>query len=78
MPRVAHTVRRFRIIPSAPRATVLMAANLGEDADTTAAITGRLAGALYGLSAIPAGSTDRIARRDELVAVAERLLEDRG
>ncbi|WP_338468158.1 ADP-ribosylglycohydrolase family protein [Novosphingobium sp. ZN18A2] len=33
---------------------VLLAANLGDDADTTAAITGQLAGALYGLSGIPA------------------------
>lgn len=32
---------------------VLLAANLGEDADTTAAIAGQLAGALYGHKAIP-------------------------
>jgi ADP-ribosyl-[dinitrogen reductase] hydrolase len=32
---------------------VLLAANLGEDADTTGAITGQLAGAIYGCSAIP-------------------------
>lgn len=32
---------------------VLLAANLADDADTTAAITGQLAGALYGASAIP-------------------------
>ena len=37
---------------------VVLAANLGEDADTTAAITGQLAGALYGANGIPeAGST---------------------
>ena len=30
-----------------------MAANLGEDADTTAAICGQLAGAYYGESGIP-------------------------
>jgi ADP-ribosyl-[dinitrogen reductase] hydrolase len=35
------------------RSAVLTAANLGEDADTTAAIAGQLAGALYGLSGIP-------------------------
>src|SRR5262252_4052159 len=35
------------------RDAVLMAANLGEDADTTAAITGQLVGALYGASGIP-------------------------
>lgn len=33
---------------------VLLAANLAEDADTTAAITGQLAGALYGEDGIPA------------------------
>ena len=60
------------------RSAVLMAANLGEDADTTAAVTGQLAGALYGLAAIPAEWIDRLARRHELVAVAERLLKDRG
>lgn len=32
---------------------VLAAANLGDDSDTTAAITGQIAGAYYGLSAIP-------------------------
>ncbi|WP_227370439.1 ADP-ribosylglycohydrolase family protein [Halomonas sp. M20] len=33
---------------------VLKAANLGDDADTTAAVTGQLAGAFYGVTAIPA------------------------
>lgn len=32
---------------------VLLAANLGEDADTTAAIAGQLAGALYGAHGSP-------------------------
>lgn len=35
------------------RSAVLAAANLGDDADTTAAIAGQLAGAIYGASAIP-------------------------
>jgi ADP-ribosyl-[dinitrogen reductase] hydrolase len=35
------------------REAVLLAANLGEDADTTAAIAGQLAGALWGASGIP-------------------------
>ena len=34
-------------------AAVLLAANLADDADTTAAITGQLAGALYGYGGIP-------------------------
>lgn len=33
---------------------VLTAANLGDDADTTAAITGQIAGAFYGVDGIPA------------------------
>jgi ADP-ribosyl-[dinitrogen reductase] hydrolase len=36
------------------RECVLAAANLGEDADTTAAVAGQLAGAFYGGSGIPA------------------------
>jgi ADP-ribosylglycohydrolase len=32
---------------------VLLAVNLGDDADTTAAITGQIAGAMYGYSAVP-------------------------
>ncbi|MGH8054715.1 MAG: ADP-ribosylglycohydrolase family protein [Stenotrophomonas sp.] len=32
---------------------ILMAANLGDDADTTAAISGQIAGALYGVEGIP-------------------------
>jgi ADP-ribosyl-[dinitrogen reductase] hydrolase len=43
------------------RDAVLLAANLREDADTTAAITWQLAGALYGLAGIPAAWRDRIA-----------------
>lgn len=52
---------------------VLLAANLGDDADTTAAITGQLAGALYGASGIPAGWLDKLAWRDRLTDVARRL-----
>lgn len=32
---------------------ILLAANLGDDADTTAAITGQIAGAFYGVNGIP-------------------------
>ena len=56
------------------RSTVLAAANLGDDADTTAAIAGQLAGALYGASGIPADWLERIALRDELVALADGLV----
>ena len=53
---------------------VLLAANLGDDADTTAAITGQLAGALYGTSGIPATWLERLAWRDRIVDAALALL----
>jgi len=53
---------------------VLLAANLADDADTVAAITGQLAGALYGASAIPAHWRERLAWHDEIAALALRLL----
>ena len=56
------------------RGAVLLAANLADDADTVAAVTGQLAGALYGLSGIPEGWLDRVAWRDRLLEVADRLV----
>ena len=53
---------------------ILLAANLGDDADTTAAITGQLAGALWGADGIPAQWRDRIAWRSRLEAAATTLL----
>ena len=53
---------------------VLLAANLGDDADTTAAITGQLAGALYGVSGIPVRWLDRLAWRDRMQQVGSALL----
>ena len=52
---------------------VLKAANLGDDADTTAAVCGQLAGAFYGLEGIPATWCRRVARGDEILALADRL-----
>jgi ADP-ribosyl-[dinitrogen reductase] hydrolase len=56
------------------RNAVLMAANLGEDADTTAAITGQLAGALYGASGIPDNWVRRVAWGDQIKIKAAKLL----
>jgi ADP-ribosyl-[dinitrogen reductase] hydrolase len=53
---------------------VLLAANLGDDADTTAAITGQLAGALYGALAIPPAWTDQLAWSERLTQAAMALL----
>ena len=52
-----------------------MAANLGEDADTTAAVCGQLAGAHYGASAIPDQWLQLLVQRDEIARMAERLME---
>lgn len=58
------------------REAVLTAANLGEDADTTAAIAGQLAGALGGAGAIPAPWLERLAWRERLGTVAEALVSE--
>ena len=51
----------------------LLAVNLGEDADTTAAVYGQLAGAYYGAAGIPAPWRDRLAHRDLIADFADRL-----
>jgi ADP-ribosyl-[dinitrogen reductase] hydrolase len=53
---------------------VLAATNLGDDADTTAAICGQLAGAFYGAGGIPARWLDKLVMREEMAQMAERLL----
>ena len=42
----------------------LLAVNLGNDADTTGAIYGQIAGAYYGVSGIPASWCERLAHLD--------------
>jgi ADP-ribosyl-[dinitrogen reductase] hydrolase len=56
----------------------LLAVNLGDDADTTGAIYGQLAGAFYGAEAIPAAWRARLARGDEITALAKSLLTGRA
>jgi len=53
----------------------LMAANLGQDADTTAAIYGQLAGAFYGEQGIPDAWRAKLALRREIESFADRLYE---
>lgn len=52
---------------------ILLAANLGDDADTTAAVCGQVAGAYYGAAGIPAGWRERLAMRAEIERLAEAL-----
>ena len=47
--------------------------NLGDDADTTGAVCGQLAGAFYGEEGIPAEWTSRLVMADEIRSLADRL-----
>jgi ADP-ribosyl-[dinitrogen reductase] hydrolase len=58
-------------------AAVLRAANLGDDADTTAAVCGQVAGAYYGEAGIPAGWLGRLVMRETITDLADRLYEAR-
>ena len=55
------------------REAILKAANLGDDADTTAAICGQVAGAYYGASGIPESWLDKLVMREEISDLADRL-----
>ena len=55
------------------RDCILMAANLGDDADTTAAQAGQLAGAFYGESGIPAGWLGKLAMMTSIRDMADAL-----
>ncbi|MCO7226732.1 ADP-ribosylglycohydrolase family protein [Pleionea sp. CnH1-48] len=54
---------------------VLAAANLGDDADTTAAICGQLAGAYYGMSNIPRKWLAKLHQINEIKALSDKLLQ---
>lgn len=52
---------------------VLKAVNLGEDTDTTGAITGGLAGIYYGFENIPQEWVDELVRRNDIEKLCEKL-----
>ncbi len=56
------------------REAVLRAVNLGDDADTTGAVCGQLAGAYWGESAIPVEWRERLARTDMIEKALQELL----
>jgi len=60
---------------SSARDAVEMAVALGDDADSTGAVTGALAGAAYGASALPVTWVGTVQFRDRLEAEATRLLD---
>jgi len=53
---------------------VLAAANLGDDADTTAAVCGQLAGAHYGAAAIPKTWLQKLSLHDSIVELSDALM----
>ena len=55
------------------RAGALRAVNLGDDADTTGAVYGQLAGAYYGERGIPEEWRNILAHREEIEALADQL-----
>jgi ADP-ribosyl-[dinitrogen reductase] hydrolase len=57
------------------RSGALRAVNLGDDADTTGAVYGQLAGAVYGEEAIPEEWVERLAMREKIVELADELLD---
>jgi len=60
------------------RDAVLMAANLGDDADTTAAVCGQIAGAFYGVETIPAQWRQRLAKSYLIELLVEGLIDGRN
>jgi ADP-ribosylglycohydrolase len=56
------------------RESCLLAVNLGDDADTTGAIYGQLAGVFYGEQAIPLAWRAKLAHRELITSFADKLL----
>ncbi len=56
-------------------ACVLKAVNLGDDTDTVAAITGGLAGALYGYDAIPPTWRDTLIKREYIEEICKKAYD---
>ncbi len=56
---------------------IIGAVNLGNDTDTIGALTGALAGIIYGYDAIPESWLDAIARKDYLLDIFEEFSENK-
>lgn len=57
------------------KSAILLAVNLGDDADTTAAICGQLSGATHGMSNIPQEWLNKLVGFEELRNLAEQLVQ---
>jgi ADP-ribosyl-[dinitrogen reductase] hydrolase len=59
------------------REAILLAVNLGDDADTTGAICGQLAGAFYGSEGLPKKWCDLLSGREQLTRLSQALFGSR-
>jgi ADP-ribosyl-[dinitrogen reductase] hydrolase len=50
-----------------------MAVNLGDDADTTVAVYGQLAGAFYGETGIPTRWLSKLAHKEKIIEMADDI-----
>ena len=57
------------------REAILLAVNLGDDADTTGAICGQLAGAFYGAEGLPKNWRERLAGHERLIEYSQALFD---
>lgn len=57
---------------------ILRAVNLGDDADTTAAVCGQVAGAYYGVGGILDRWLSKLAMREEIQSLADELRTTRA
>jgi ADP-ribosyl-[dinitrogen reductase] hydrolase len=58
------------------RDAILLATNLGEDADTVAAVTGQIAGAFYGMSGIPILWLDKLYETGRFIELVDKLTNE--
>ena len=58
------------------RDAILLATNLGEDADTVAAVTGQIAGAFYGMSGIPIMWLDKLYETGRFIELVDKLTNE--
>ena len=64
--------------PSDYPASVCLAANIGGDSDSVAALAGGIQGARLGIDAIPADWVARLENRDYLTKLADRLADKKA
>lgn len=58
------------------RDAILLATNLGDDADTVAAVTGQIAGAFYGMSGIPTLWLDTLYETERFIELVDKLTNE--